>query len=100
MHDFEKSCPLQTLMEEGTALNTEVHEFDFNLDKYEKAQKNLTRLSLLCKSKIENRQHNTECKDIDNFHALVAVTGNGIACGTIRKLMNLLTFFRSFLAKS
>ncbi|XP_033348088.1 coiled-coil domain-containing protein 112-like [Bombus vosnesenskii] len=76
MQDFEKSCPIETLMEEGTALNTEVHEFEFNLDKYEKAQKNRTRLSLLCKSKIENRQHNTGCKDIDDFHALVAVTGH------------------------
>lgn len=80
MQDFEKSCPIETLMEEGTALNTEVHEFEFNLDKYEKAQKNRTRLSLLCKSKIENRQHNTGCKDIDDFHALVAVTGNEIIC--------------------
>lgn len=76
MQDFEESCPIQTLTEEGSTLNSELHELDFDLDKYEKAQKNATLLSLSCKSKVDNKQGKSECKDVDDFHALVAVTGD------------------------
>ncbi|KOX69626.1 hypothetical protein WN51_05181 [Melipona quadrifasciata] len=76
MQDFEKSCPIQALTEEGGALNSELHELDFDLDKYEKAQKNATLLSLSCKSKVKNKREKSEYKDTDDFHALVAVTGH------------------------
>lgn len=76
MLDFEKSCPIQTLTKEGDALNSELNELDFDLDKYERAQKNATLLSLSCKSKMENKQEKSEHKDADDFHALVAVTGD------------------------
>ncbi|KAK1130643.1 hypothetical protein K0M31_018760 [Melipona bicolor] len=76
MQDFEKSCPIQTLTEEGDALNSELHELDFDLDKYEKAQKNATLLSLSCKSKVKNKREKLEYKDTGDFHALVAVTGH------------------------
>ncbi|CAD1470814.1 unnamed protein product, partial [Heterotrigona itama] len=76
MQAFEKSCPSRALTEEGNTLSSELHELDFDLDKYEKAQRNATLLSLSCKSKVENKQKKSEYKDVDDFHALVAVTGH------------------------
>lgn len=74
MQDFKKSYPIQTLKEEGDALNVELQECNFNLEKYEKAQKNTT--PLLCKTKTENKREKVEFKDVDDFHSLVAITGN------------------------
>ncbi|KAK9300034.1 hypothetical protein QLX08_007150 [Tetragonisca angustula] len=76
LFDLEKSCPIQTLTEEGDALSSELHELRFDLDKYEKAQENATLLSLSCKSKVENKREKSEYKGADDFHALVATTGH------------------------
>ncbi|KAF3427574.1 hypothetical protein E2986_00849 [Frieseomelitta varia] len=74
--DFERSCPIQTLTEEGDALSSELHELHFDLNKYEKAQENATLLSLSCKSKVDNKREKSEYKGADDFHDLVAVTGH------------------------
>ncbi|CAL7939020.1 unnamed protein product [Xylocopa violacea] len=76
MQDFKKSCPIQSLMEETAVLDEELYEFEPNLQKYEKAQKSATLMSLSCPSKTENRNEKIEYKDVDDFHSLVAVTGH------------------------
>lgn len=73
MQDFKKSYPVQTLKEEGDALNAEFQQCNFNLDKYEK---NATHTPFLCKTKTENKKEKIEFKDVDDFHGLVAITGN------------------------
>lgn len=77
MQDFKKSCPIRSLMEEGDALNTELDELDFNLQKYEKTQKDAL-LPPSHENKVENKKEKTEYKDVDDFHDLVALTGDKI----------------------
>ncbi|KOC65290.1 hypothetical protein WH47_09869 [Habropoda laboriosa] len=74
MQDFEKFCPIQTLMQEKDNLNTELQEFTSNLTKFENAQKNATLSSLTCQTKIENKKKKVEYQDVDDFHALVVAT--------------------------
>ncbi|KAG6798431.1 coiled-coil domain-containing protein [Apis mellifera caucasica] len=75
MQDFKKSYPIESLKEEGDALNVEFQECNFNFDKYEKNA--TTRGPLSCKTKTENKKkEKIEFKDVDDFHSLVAITGH------------------------
>lgn len=76
MQDFENSCPLRTLMAEGDLLNSELRDSEANLRKYDMVQKNAMLSSQSWQNKIENKVGNVRHKDVNDFHALVAATGN------------------------
>ncbi|XP_017893162.1 coiled-coil domain-containing protein 112-like [Ceratina calcarata] len=72
MQDFKKSCPIQTLMDERVALDSELNEFEIDLQKCEKIQQSETCFPF----KTESSKGKLEFRDVDDFHSLVAMTGH------------------------
>lgn len=72
MQDFKKSCSIQTLVDEQSALDTELREFQPQLQKYESVQK---RAMSLCQNRTESRKEKQDFKEVQDFHDLVARTG-------------------------
>nr|XP_012141435.1 PREDICTED: coiled-coil domain-containing protein 112-like [Megachile rotundata] len=75
MQDLKKSCCVQSLLEEQAVIESELREFQPNLQKYENIQKSVSQ-SALYASRTENKKENQDYKDVHDFHALVALTGH------------------------
>lgn len=73
MQDFKKFCPIENLMQEQAVLDAELRDFEPQLQKYENVKKNS---ASLCQSGIENKKGKRDCNEVQDFHTLVARTGN------------------------
>lgn len=69
------SCQLESLSQEQTVLQSELREFEMNLRNYESAIGSLNKPTSVVSCNKENKKCH-DYKDIDDFHALIAKTGN------------------------
>ncbi|KAK2582562.1 hypothetical protein KPH14_004853 [Odynerus spinipes] len=77
LDDFKKTCPLQTLIEEGSKLDSEVKEFAWCLDRYSTVNTEI-KSSMVDVSSFD-KEKKKECEDyeeVQDFYALVAKTGH------------------------
>ncbi|XP_035740055.1 coiled-coil domain-containing protein 112-like [Vespa mandarinia] len=76
LNDFKKTCPLQTLSEDGNKLDSDLKEFSSRLHKYNTVNKtiksSIINLSSFDKDKKKNHE---DYEEIEDFHALIVKTG-------------------------
>ncbi|XP_047358899.1 coiled-coil domain-containing protein 112-like [Vespa velutina] len=76
LNDFKKTCPLQTLSDDGNKLDSDLKEFSSRLHKYNTVNKTIKSsiidLSSFDKDKKKNHE---DYEEIEDFHALIVKTG-------------------------
>ncbi|KZC07973.1 hypothetical protein WN55_09036 [Dufourea novaeangliae] len=74
MQDLKKSCSIRdTLAQEQTLLDSELRDFEPQLQKCEMLRKDAL---ISSQTRVDNRKENQDYKDAQDFHALVAKTGH------------------------